>query len=117
VVRHISPRMGEGGLIAAVLSVAARQTFANWSAYCAAKHGALGFLGAVREELRPRGIRVTAVLPAATDTDLWDSVPGTWNRANMLQPAEVAQAIAQLASHPPHVMVEELTVGHVAGRL
>jgi 3-oxoacyl-[acyl-carrier protein] reductase len=117
VVRHIAPLMGQGGLIAAVLSVAARQTFPNWSAYCAAKHGALGFLGAVREEFRPRGIRVTAILPAATDTDLWDSVPGQWNRANMLQPAEVAQVIAQIAAQPTHLTVEEISVGHVVGRL
>ncbi len=117
VVRQTAPLMGQGGLIAAVLSVAARQSFPGWSAYCAAKHGALGFLGAVREELRERGVRVTAVLPAATDTELWDSVPGIWNRANMLRPEEVAQAIAQLATYPPHMAVEELTVGHVAGRL
>jgi 3-oxoacyl-[acyl-carrier protein] reductase len=117
VVRQCVPLMGQGGLIAAVLSVAARQSFPGWSAYCAAKHGALGFLGAVREELRERGVRVSAVLPAATDTALWDSVPGTWNRANMLRAEEVAQAIAQLAAYPPHMAAEEISVGHVAGRL
>lgn len=71
----------------------------------------------MREELRPRGIRVTSVLPAATDTDLWAAVPGTWNRANMLRPDDVAAAVATLVSYPPHVTVEELLIGHVAGRL
>jgi len=115
--KHVVARMGAGGLLVNVASVAARQAFPGWAAYSAAKHGALGFMAAVREEVRPRGIRVTSVLPAATDTELWDRVPGSWNRANMLRPAEVAAAIAALASYPPHVAVEELSIGHVAGRL
>ena len=98
-------------------TVAARQAFPGWSAYVAAKHGLLGFTGAIREELRPRGIRVTAVLPAATDTALWDALPGEWDRANMLRPEDVAGAIAQLASQPAYMATEEIVVGHVAGRL
>jgi NAD(P)-dependent dehydrogenase (short-subunit alcohol dehydrogenase family) len=115
--KHAAKYMGAGGLIVNVASVAARQAFPNWSAYAAAKHGVLGFSGAIREELRGRGIRVTAVLPAATDTALWDALPGEWNRASMLQPEDVARAIAQLAAQPEHVATEEIVVGHVAGRL
>jgi 3-oxoacyl-[acyl-carrier protein] reductase len=115
--KHAASYMPSGGLIVNVASVAARQTFPNWSAYVAAKHGLLGFSGAVREELRSRGIRVSVVLPAATDTALWDALPGEWNRANMLQPEDVARAIAQLASQPPYMTTEELVVGHMAGRL
>lgn len=115
--KYATPFMHNGGLLVYVASVAARQVFPNWSAYCAAKHGALGLLGAVREELRASGVRITAVLPAATDTELWDAVPGHWNRAAMLQATDVAAAIAGLAMHPSHVVVEELTIGHVSGRL
>jgi 3-oxoacyl-[acyl-carrier protein] reductase len=109
--------MPAGGLIVNVASVAARQAFPHWSAYVAAKHGLLGFSSAIREELRACGIRVSVVLPAAVDTELWDAVPGEWNRANMLQPADVARAIAQLAAQPPYATTEELVIGHVAGRL
>ncbi|HEU4329135.1 MAG TPA: SDR family NAD(P)-dependent oxidoreductase [Roseiflexaceae bacterium] len=111
--RHMRP----GGLIVNVASVAARQAFPGWSAYCAAKAGLLAFSNVLREELRPRGVRVTVVLPAATDTALWDTLPGNWNRANMLQPADVAAAIAQIADQPSTMTTEELVVGHVAGRL
>lgn len=117
VCKHSVPHMSAGGLLVGIASVAARQAFPGWAAYSAAKHGVLGFLAAIREELRPRGIRVTTVLPAATDTALWDNVPGSWDRRAMLRPEEVATAIANLASYPAHVAVEELTVGHVAGRL
>ncbi|HEY3232095.1 MAG TPA: SDR family NAD(P)-dependent oxidoreductase [Roseiflexaceae bacterium] len=115
--KHAVGHMRAGALIVNVASVAARQAFPNWAAYSAAKHGLLGFSNAIREELRPRGVRVTVVLPAATDTALWDAIPGEWNRANMLHPNDVARAIAQLAAQPPYVTVEELVIGHVAGRL
>jgi NAD(P)-dependent dehydrogenase (short-subunit alcohol dehydrogenase family) len=115
--KHIVTHMHTGGLIINIASIAARQGIPNWSAYCAAKYGLLGFSNAIREELRPRGIRVAVVVPAATDTPLWDALPGEWNRANMLQPADVAHAIAALAAQPPHVTTEELVVGHVAGML
>src|SRR4051812_48222425 len=55
--KHAAAHMPEGGLIVNVASVAARQVFPGWSAYIAAKHGLLGFSGAIREELRPRGVR------------------------------------------------------------
>jgi NAD(P)-dependent dehydrogenase (short-subunit alcohol dehydrogenase family) len=115
--KHAVAHMRAGALIVNIASVAARQAFPQWSAYSAAKAGLLGFSNAIREELRPRGIRVTVVLPAATDTALWDAIPGEWNRANMLRPEDVAAAIAQVAAQPPYVMVEELVLGHVAGRL
>lgn len=117
VAKHATALMGAGGLLVNVSSVASRQAFPGWAAYSAAKAGGLAMLNALREELRPRGVRVASVLPAATDTALWDAIPGSWNRANMLQADEVAAAIASLASAAPHVSVEELTVGHVAGRL
>lgn len=115
--RHIVPHMQRGGLIVNVASVAARQAFPGWSAYSAAKFGLLGFSNAIREELRERGVRVTVVFPAATDTGLWDAVPGDWNRANMLRPEDVGRAIAHLLDQPLYATVEELVIGHVAGRL
>lgn len=115
--KYATAHMVAGGLIVNVASVAARQGFPGWSAYCATKAGLLGFSNALREELRPRGVRVAVVLPAATDTALWDTIPGEWNRANMLQPEDVARAIAQLVDQPPYATVEELVIGHIAGRL
>lgn len=115
--RHAVSFMPAGSLIVNVVSVAGRQGFPGWSAYCAAKHGVMGFSAAIREELRDQGVRVSVVLPAATDTDLWEQVPGSWNRAAMIHADDVARAIATLAAQPPTVTIEELSIGHVAGRL
>ncbi len=115
--KHASPHMAAGGLIVALGSIAGRSGFPHWSAYSAAKFGLIGFTQAIREELRPRGIRVSSIIAAAVDTPLWDAVPGEWNRANMLQPAEVAQTILHVASTPPHIQMDEVMVGHVVGKL
>ncbi|WP_322488160.1 SDR family NAD(P)-dependent oxidoreductase [Chloroflexus sp.] len=117
VAQHATTHMDRGGLLINIASVAARQAFPGWSAYVAAKHGALGFAAAIREELRPRGIRVCSILPAATDTAIWDTIPGEWSRANMLQPSDVAATIVAIVALPPYVTVEDVTIGHVAGRL
>ncbi len=115
--KHAAAAMRAGGLMVNIASIAARHAFPGWSAYSAAKFGMLGFSNAIREELRPHGIRVTVVFPAATDTALWDGVPGEWNRDNMLQPADVALPVAVLVEQPIYMTTEELVVGHVAGAL
>jgi NAD(P)-dependent dehydrogenase (short-subunit alcohol dehydrogenase family) len=110
-------RMGRGGHLIVLSSIAGRSGFPEWSAYSAAKFGVLGFAEAIRAELRPRGIRVTAVIPGAVDTGLWHDVPGEWNRANMLQPADVARAVVRVVDEPAHVSVDEVVLGHIAGVL
>lgn len=117
VCKHAVAHMQPGGHLFTLGSIAGRSGFPNWSAYSAAKFGVLGFSEAIRAELRPRGVRVTAVIPGAVDTPLWDAVPGEWNRANMLQPADVARAIVRAAAEPPHVSVDEIVLGHIAGAL
>src|SRR5579864_1178856 len=66
------PLLRRGGTIINNLSIAATRAFAGQSAYCAAKHGALGLTRVLREELRPRGIRVIALMAGATDTEIWN---------------------------------------------
>src|SRR5690606_38523538 len=115
--KHAVERMRPGGLLVVMSSIAGRTGFPEWSAYAAAKFGLVGFSQAVREELRPRGIRVTTVLAGAVDTPLWDDVPGSWDRSRMLTTADAARAVVRLADEPAHVSVDELVIGHIAGAL
>jgi len=115
--KHAVAHIPRGGMLFMLGSIAGRSGIPGWSAYSAAKFGVLGFAQAIREELRPRGIRVTAVIPGAVDTPLWDSIPGDWDRANMLRPADVARAIVQAAGEPEHVSIDEIVLGHVVGKL
>lgn len=115
--RGLLPNLGEGSSIVSILSVAARTPFANWSSYCAGKFGLDGFTRSIREELRPRGIRVINFYPQATATDIWDAVPGDWPKENMLAPEQVAEAVAFALSRPSSVLVEDIALGNLGGNL
>jgi NAD(P)-dependent dehydrogenase (short-subunit alcohol dehydrogenase family) len=106
-----------GGLIINNASVAAVRSFPNFAAYTASKAGLLGLSRSLREELRVKNIRVSVVLPGATDTPFWDNVEGEWERARMLSGDHVARAIAAIALQPPGVQVEEITIMPAGGAL
>jgi NAD(P)-dependent dehydrogenase (short-subunit alcohol dehydrogenase family) len=106
-----------GGLIINNASIAAVRGFPNFAAYCASKAGLLGFSRALREELREKNIRVSVVMPGATDTPLWDNLSGDWNRVSMMSADHVGKLIAQIAFQPPDLQVEELTIMPVKGAL
>lgn len=105
------------GWIFPILSTAAQRGFPGWSAYCASKWGLAGLVAALREELRGSGLRVTALYPGATDSPLWDELPGTWNRALMVPPREVARAVANALDADPSTLIEEIHLGPVGGAL
>jgi NAD(P)-dependent dehydrogenase (short-subunit alcohol dehydrogenase family) len=111
------PIMKRGGTIVNNLSIAANRVFAGSAAYVASKHGALGLTNTLREELRPKGIRVIALLPGATNTDIWNSFwPGA-PRKKMMSPATVAAAVANAILLPPNATVETLEVLPTTGLL
>ena len=76
-----------------VSSVAGRQPFEGSSAYCTTKYGLVGFSEVLALELAPMGIRVSIVYPGATDTTIFDGVPGEWDRSTMNRPEEVAEVV------------------------
>jgi NAD(P)-dependent dehydrogenase (short-subunit alcohol dehydrogenase family) len=117
VTRAALPLMGAGSSIVNNLSIAAVQPFSGMSAYNAAKFGALGFTKALREELREKGIRVIALLPGATSTEIWQQFWPDAPREKMMKPETVAEAILHAISAPPEASVEELIIGPTAGVL
>jgi 3-oxoacyl-[acyl-carrier protein] reductase len=117
VTRAALPLMGAGSTIVNNLSVAAMQPFAGMSAYNASKFGALGFTHALREDLRKRGIRVLALLPGATDTEIWSQFWPDAPRGKMISAETVAQAVLYAVSAPANTAVEEIRIGPAAGVL
>jgi NAD(P)-dependent dehydrogenase (short-subunit alcohol dehydrogenase family) len=106
-----------GGTIVNNLSVAANRVFAGSAAYNASKHAALGLTNTLREELRPRGIRVIGLLPGATDTDIWKTLWPQAPRRKMMSPESVAQAALQAILLPPNATVETIEIRPTAGTL
>ncbi len=109
--------MKRGGTIVNNLSIAANRVFAGSAAYNASKHGALGFTNTLREELRPKGIRVIGLLPGATDTDIWKTLWPQAPRRKMLSPATVAEAVVNAILLPGNATVETLEILPTAGTL
>lgn len=116
-VRGLVPFMERGAVIVNILSIAARTGFPGWSVYSMCKFALEGFSQSIREELRDRGVRVINIYPAATDTDIWNNIPGDWPRGKMMPPQEVAEAVHYAITRPASVMVENITLGGVAGKL
>jgi NAD(P)-dependent dehydrogenase (short-subunit alcohol dehydrogenase family) len=111
------PMMPNGAAVVNNLSVAAQGDFPGMADYNASKWGALGFTNTLRVELRERGIRVVALLPGATDTDIWNRFWPQAPREKMLTPETVAQAVVDLLKLPASAAVEELRIAHTAGSL
>lgn len=86
-------RESESAHVFNVSSVAGCQGFAGNVGYCTSKYAIRGFSDALREDLRDEGIRVTTVCPSATNTDIWEGIPGEWDRSKMDSPESVADAI------------------------
>ena len=117
--RALLPAMKERGRgwIFPLLSVAARRAFPGWGAYCASKWGLRGLIEVLREELKGTGVRITALYPGATDTPIWDRMPGDWNRAAMVPARDVVRALGLALDADPATLVEEVHLGPAGGVL
>ena len=60
------------GHIFNIVSIAAIQSLPNVGAYGISKYALMGLTKHLREEMKPFGIKVTAVLPGATFSSSWD---------------------------------------------
>jgi 3-oxoacyl-[acyl-carrier protein] reductase len=100
-IHYAAPLMKKngGGFVVNIASLAGVNAFAGGSAYNASKFGLLGFSEAAMLDLRHQGIRIAAVLPGSVATD-WMHSHGNQDASWMLQPEDVAEAVADLVRFP-----------------
>jgi len=70
VTRQILPLMANEGRIVNLSSVLGRFGVPGYTAYCASKHGVIGFTRALSLEVLKRKITVNAISPGWVDTDM-----------------------------------------------
>lgn len=104
----IMKKQGDG-IIINISSVCARHCWGGWSVYAAAKAGVLNFSKGLYVELRPFGVRVTCVIPAAAATGFQSSA-GIGEENQTLTADDIGDAIFYAANQPRGVVVEEMTV-------
>ena len=68
--RQILPLMADGGRIVNLSSVLGRFGVPGYTAYCATKHGVIGFTRALALEVVKRKITVNAIAPGWVETDM-----------------------------------------------
>ncbi len=102
------------GQIAYINSRAGRIVVPEYAAYCASKFALRAYADALREELRPHGVRVLSVYPGKTDTPmlrgLLAEIGKIYEAEKYSRPADVARVTVDALLLPRHVEVPDLTI-------
>lgn len=96
------------GHVVNVSSINARKVAPGASGYVASKAGVNGFSEALRQEVTGKGVRVTVVEPGLVDTAMQSDE--TREAMDLLDPADVADAILYAVSRPEHVSVNDILI-------
>jgi len=107
-IRGFAPMMirAQNGHIINISSLAGKNPLPNGAAYAASKWGLNGLSYSVAEELRGHKIRVSVVCPGSVNTEL--SPHSGKDPSKMLQPDDVAHAVAMLVTQAPQSFVSEV---------
>ena len=107
-IRAFAPMMiaARSGHIINISSIAGKNALPNGAAYAASKWGLNGLSYSVAEELRAHNIRVAVLCPGSTNTELSPHVGK--DASKMLQPDDIAHAVAMLVTQAPQSFVSEM---------
>lgn len=109
-IRAVAPLMiqARSGHIINISSIAGKNALPNGAAYAASKWGLNGLSYSAAEELRTHNIRVSVICPGSTNTDFRPHAGKDTSR--MLQPDDVAHAVAMLVTQRPQSFVSEIVI-------
>jgi short-subunit dehydrogenase len=105
------------GHIFNICSVASIIPYPNGGSYSISKYAMYGMTKVLREELKPIGIKVTAILPGATRTSSWDGVADELPEDRLMDPMDVSEMVFSAYSLSPKAVVEEILIRPQLGDL
>ena len=97
------------GHIINISSLAGKNPLPRGAAYSASKWALNGLSYGVAEELRSQNIRVSVICPGSVDTDFSPRRHGK-DTQKMLQPQDVAHAVAMLVAQEPQSFISEVLI-------
>jgi 3-oxoacyl-[acyl-carrier protein] reductase len=108
VTRAVAPQMIRlrSGHVINISSLAGKNAFAGAAAYCASKWGLQGLSYCMAEDLRGYGVRVSVICPGTVHTEF--SPHAGKDPKKMLQPDDVAHAVAMLVTQAPQSFISEI---------
>lgn len=116
--RAVLPRMGEGGFVINIGSVAGHEAYANGNVYCASKAAVAMLTRTMRLDLLPRGIRVAEVAPGMVETEFSNvrfkgdeaRAASVYQGVQPLRAEDIADLIQFIVTRPPHVQIAEVII-------
>ncbi len=117
VTRTLLPAMmaQKTGHIFNLCSIASLDAYKNGGAYSISKFALYGFSKNLREEMKPYGIKITAVLPGAVMSDSWSGFDNSHNR--IMEADDIARMIYAASQLSPAACVEEILIRPQLGDL
>ncbi len=99
-------------------SIAGKEVYANGNVYCATKHAVDALNKAMRIDLLPHQIKVTAINPGMVETEFSiirfegdeDRAKKVYEGLQPLHPDDVAETIYWVASRPANVNINDLVI-------
>lgn len=103
------------GHIINICSIASQRAYPKSGSYSTTKFALYGFTKALREDLKGKNVKVTAVLPGPTWTDSWAGVDLPEDR--LMPPSAVAESIYHAITLPGSAVMEEILLRPQLGDL
>lgn len=115
--RRLLPSMvkQKSGHIFNICSIASLNAYANGGAYSISKFALLGFNKNLREEMKPNGIKVTAVIPGATMSASWKGADIDPSR--IMEASDIAAMVYAASQLSAQAVVEEIILRPQLGDL
>lgn len=115
--RRIAPLMVAAGKghIFNMCSIASQIAYPNGGSYSIAKFALLGFSKVLREELKEKAVKVTAILPGATWSHSWSGVD--LPRERLMEARDIAIAVSSALKMSPSAVVEDIVIRPQLGDL
>ena len=103
------------GHIFTICSTASITAYPNGGSYCISKFALYGMTKVLREEMKPYGVKVTAILPGATLTESWNGT--TLPAERFIDSMDIADAIFAAYALSPRAVMEEILIRPQLGDL
>ena len=115
--RTVLPAMMKqsSGHIFNMCSIASLHAYQNGGAYSVSKFALYGFSKNLREEMKPHGIKVTAIHPGAVLTGSWGDYDNTSKR--IMEASDIARIVYATSQLSPQACVEDIVIRPQLGDL